>query len=96
MSDKPDKARRKELLEAYVRREQAKREEQQYLSKEQHVALLDFLDKRLGEDPCYRDLRLSMEWASIAGIDQGNLRESLYLQGAYCDCEVLANLDYDA
>lgn len=98
MSNKPDPQRRKELKALYRKQEEEKQAARRYLSPEEMRSLQAYVDSRLQEEPCDRSLRLTMQWADEAGgrsIDKERLRDSLAQLGAYCDCEVVLNVDYD-
>jgi len=57
-------------------------------------ALCDHLDEWFPRAGCDDTLRLTRAWASERGLDPDDVAASVEHYGAYCDCEVPANLEY--
>ena len=93
MATAEEKARRKQLKDAYLREEQAAMAALMPLDQAQLEALLDAVDEALEADGCDHTLRATDAWAEEHGVDVERLHEGLAAHGGYCDCEVLMNLD---
>ena len=65
------------------------------VSEAQFHALLDHLDRWLGDNRCDRTLAETLSWADRTGLNANQLKALLPELGGGCDCEVLANLDPD-
>jgi hypothetical protein len=89
----PDRDRRRFLRDAYKNAERAARSALLPIDAEQLDALLDYLDEKLGDEPCDHTTRHAERWAATHGIDSARLDEGLQEFGGYCDCEILANVD---
>lgn len=84
---------RRELKARYKAQERHQAQTAMTISEEQLTALLAHLDVSLAKEPCDDKLRLTERWATRNDIGAGPLKASLAVFGAFCDCEVLANVD---
>jgi len=94
MPSKEEKERRKQLIDSA--NEQAKKafDESLPLSREQFKALFNFLDKALEKEACDDTLSYVYTWMvdnNLTNVD--DVMKWLNEYGAYCDCEVLANVE---
>ncbi len=55
--------------------------------------LIDFVDRNVRERGCDHSHRFSAAWATARSIDWDDLLDALESRGAFCDCEVVMNLD---
>lgn len=53
---------------------------------------MEFVDRNVRASGCDHTFRFSSIWASPQGIDWDQLRDAFERQGAFCDCEVAANM----
>ena len=94
MPDKNEIERRKQIKKEL--REKAKLEFENSLpiSREKFTQLFDFLDEKLSEYDCDDSLTLTVEFLQENKIEKIEKIESwLQKNGAYCDCEVLNNVE---
>jgi len=94
MPSKEEKERRKQLKDAA--NEQAKKafEESLPLSRVQFKSLFSFLDKALEREECDDTLSYVYTWMVDNNLDNvDGVMKWLNEHGAYCDCEVLANVE---
>jgi hypothetical protein len=55
--------------------------------------LIEFVDERVREHGCDHTRRFTAEWATKSGIDASGLEDALDDAGAFCDCEVVLNIE---
>ena len=89
----PDKARRRELRDAYKRAEAEARSAGLPLSREQLTALVGFVDELVVSDGCDHSLRHTRRWLVEHRLDEQQIIAALEELGGYCDCEVVMNCD---
>ena len=63
------------------------------LSYEQLCDLLTFLDRSLKNEFCDGTMKNMKKWAFLNGVNQEKLEKSFNYFGAYCDCEVIYNIE---
>jgi hypothetical protein len=91
-----EKRRRQELLHERIREEHARNPGPELpMSHKQLAELVDHLDVWLGENACDRTLRESRHWAAEHGLDPDAVEMGLPEFGGGCDCEVVANMDWE-
>jgi len=93
MSDKAEKARRKEILHA--QREEARRKVREALPADAQTlkALFNHVDSALESTECDNTLRHSLDFIQSHGLRDDVFISWLEDNGGYCDCEVLANVE---
>ena len=91
--ERPNEARRRQLRRDYKHVERTAWLASLPLDEARHGALLDHLDRTLGEHGCDHTLRLTEQWLTLENLDVDEALDRYRLMGAGCDCEVLANLD---
>ena len=96
MASKDEKARRKQLKDAYLRADQAASAALMPLDRAQLESLLDYVDATVGSEGCDHTRRATDAWATLHGVDLERLHEGLEEYGGFCDCEVVMNVDPDA
>ena len=89
---RPEQDRKRTLEREARARERAAAEAALPLPKAELAALLDHLDERLGDEECDDTLRLTSAFLEARVLDVGAISDWLRASGAYCDCEVLANV----
>lgn len=59
-----------------------------------HVArMIDFIDQKVREQGCDHSRRFCAKWAQQNAVDWDDLRDALDSAGAFCDCEVVLNIE---
>lgn len=96
MTTPPDKARRRFLRDAYKNAERVARTALLTIDQDQLEQLLDYVDERLGEQPCDHTARHAQRWAQSHRIEWETLAEGLQEFGGYCDCEIVMNVEPEA
>lgn len=96
MTTPPDKARRRFLRDAYKNAERVARTALLTIDQDQLEQLLDYVDERLGEQPCDHTARHAQRWAQSHRIEWETLAEGLLEFGGYCDCEIVMNVEPEA
>lgn len=96
MTTPPDKARRRFLRDAYKNAERVARTALLTIDQDQLEQLLDYVDERLGEQPCDHTARHAHRWAQSHRIEWETLAEGLQEFGGYCDCEIVMNVEPEA
>jgi hypothetical protein len=96
VASKDEKARRKQLKDAYVRAEQAASAALMPLDRAQLESLLDHVDAAVESEGCDHTRRATDAWAVQHGVELDRLHEGLEEYGGFCDCEVVMNVDADA
>jgi hypothetical protein len=89
-----DKSRRKQIRDQL--RLKAKEEFNQSLpmSTDKFKALFDYLDLTLQNEQCSDDHTLTIWFLNLVGIDNTeDVVGWLIVNGGYCDCEVIANVE---
>lgn len=82
---------KKELLRKFKEEQQNNFIESLPMSAENFVKLFDYLDENMLE--CYNGLCLTLEFLKKNNLPVDNVVEWLKKNGAFCDCEVLANIE---
>ena len=54
--------------------------------------MIDFVDAHVRRDGCDHTHRFASQWCRVTGIDWDDLLDALEQRGAYCDCELVLNL----
>ena len=62
-------------------------------AKEKIEDLFDFLDRRLENTDCTHDLKFTMQFLMEKRLDMPRFMSWLNENGAYCDCEILGNVE---
>jgi hypothetical protein len=96
VASKDEKARRKQLKDAYLRTEQAASAALMPLDQAQLESLLDHVDAAVASEGCDHTRRATDAWAAQHGIELDRLHEGLEEYGGFCDCEIVMNVDPDA
>lgn len=91
MSERPDKRKKKELLDRWKAGERAGARAKLPLPDEQMRALFDMLDEQLPRQGCDHTLRLVGRWLHDNELPVKRVEEWLRENGGHCDCEALAN-----
>ncbi len=55
--------------------------------------LFDYLDVRLSKDECAHDLKFTMQFLMENRLSMPTFMSWLNENGAYCDCEILQNIE---
>lgn len=92
MAISPDKARRKQLRDAYKKAEREAGPKLTVIDYEQLEELLDYVEGQFDEEPCDHSARHAQRWASSRRIDWEALAPELREFGGYCDCEIVMNV----
>ena len=85
-----DKLKKKRLRADYKKQERQKFEESLPLSRE---LFFDFLDVELETQACQDDFLLTQTFLDEYNVEVETVRDFLEANGAYCDCEVLFNVE---
>ena len=93
MTSKDEKARRKELKDAYVRADRAASAALMPLDRAHLQSLLDHVDAAVSSEGCDHTRRATDAWALDHGVELHPLHEGLEEYGGFCDCEVVMNVD---
>ena len=96
MAPKDERARRKQLKDAYLRTELAASAALMPLDQAQLESLLDHVDTAVAAQGCDHSRKATDAWATQYGVDLDRLYEGLEEYGGFCDCEVVMNVDPDA
>ena len=89
----PTSAEKKRLKRQYLGADKTRKQGLLGLSRSQLEDLLGFLDNRSQTTPCLHGFEGVEEWARGHRIDASQLLTSLGDLGAFCDCEVVFNLN---
>ena len=93
MADRPDKRRRKELLDQLRAAQRAASRAALPVPDAQMQALFDMLDHELPRHGCDHTLRLTRHWLVAQNLDDESVVRWLRDHGGFCDCEALANAE---
>lgn len=63
------------------------------LNREQVSELIEYVDEKLADRVCDSTLKYARKWLEGRDLDVESCVKWLNKNGAYCDCEVLFNLD---
>ncbi|WP_406072088.1 DUF2695 domain-containing protein [Micromonospora sp. NBC_01638] len=96
MASPAEKARRKQLRDAYKNAEREVCTSLMPIDRDRLTALVDFVDGHVAAEGCDHTRRFSERWAREQGIDWEFLRRGLDEFGGFCDCEVVMNCDSHA
>lgn len=88
-----DRAEKKRLQQELRKREKQAFIDSLPMSQELFKQLFDCLDERLEEQGCNHTLDITMEFLESNDISANTVVEWLNKHGAYCDCEMLANIE---
>ncbi|WP_433045004.1 DUF2695 domain-containing protein [Dactylosporangium sp. CS-033363] len=91
MGNSPEKARRRQLRDAYKNADRAAGAALMPLDAAQLQSLVEFVDGRLAAEGCDHSTRHAERWARDHGVEWDALRGGLAEFGGYCDCEVVLN-----
>lgn len=67
----------------------------QKLKKQQIQSLCQYLYEHGRLASCDGTFRLTTKWAEIEGLSVSDVIDFLQAHGAYCDCQVLLNVQFD-
>ena len=67
----------------------------QKLKKQQIQSLCQYLYEHGGLASCDGSFKLTRKWIEIEGLSPFEVIEFLQERGAYCDCQVLLNVQFD-
>jgi hypothetical protein len=95
VASKDEKARRKQMKDAYLREEQASSAALMPLDRPQLEALLDHVEAAVEADGCDHSRRATDAWATAHRVELAGLHVALEEYGGYCDCEVVMNVHPD-
>jgi Ca2+-binding EF-hand superfamily protein len=87
------KEERKELRKRYKKIEREKNRELLKINEFQLRRLLKYLDSKSILSQCNHSFRLTREWAIKENIDIEEFIISMESLGAYCDCEIILDID---
>lgn len=62
-------------------------------AKERIEDLFDYLDRRSEDESCTHDLKFTMQFLMENRLDMPKFMSWLNENGAYCDCEILGNVE---
>lgn len=82
---------KKELLNIFKEEQRINFKKSLPMSIENFIKLFDYLDENM--DKCYDDLRLTVKFLKENNLLVDKVIEWLEIKGAFCDCEVLANVE---
>ncbi|MEW9077111.1 DUF2695 domain-containing protein [Terrisporobacter glycolicus] len=88
-----DKSRKKELLKKFKNEERCEFQNSLHFSKEIFEQLFDYIDEILETYGCDDTLKYTKEFLQMNNLPFQESIEWLQENGAYCDCEVLANIE---
>jgi hypothetical protein len=90
-----ERARRRQLRDAYKNAERTARAALLPLNKGDLGDLIDFVDAYVVAEGCDHTRRFTERWATERQIALDRLAEGLEEFGGFCDCEVVMNCDPD-
>lgn len=94
MPDKNEKDRRKQLLDGLNQQAREAFESSLPMSRDLFQQLFDYLDEQLGSTECDDTYTLTKQFLSQSGVsEQEPVLQWLSDHGAYCDCEILNNVE---
>ena len=88
-----DDQQKRDARRAYKDAERSRAREAVVLDEPELTDLIDYLDDHLAESACDHSFRLTERWAAERTVESSALVSSLQILGAYCDCEVVANVE---
>ena len=89
-----DKARRKQIRDELRRKAKEEFETSLPMSRAQFEGLFDYLNLTLQKEVCNDDYALALWYLELVGIkDSDEVIGWLLVNGGYCDCEILANVE---
>lgn len=91
MTSANERARRKQLRDAYKSAERAARSALLPINRSQLATLVEFVDAQVLADGCDHTPRHGKRWAYEQGISWEALGEGLRQLGGWCDCEIVMN-----
>ncbi|PPK66854.1 DUF2695 domain-containing protein [Actinokineospora auranticolor] len=89
----PSREERKRLKDEYLRAEHKASRERMVLDLAQLDSLVTSVEASVAEHGCDHTLHATIAWAEERAVDLESLMIGLEDQGAYCDCEVVMNID---
>jgi hypothetical protein len=94
MSKQIEQERRKQLLKELKEKEEQQFELSLPIDREDFLDLFNYLDAELESYACDNTLKLTENFLKTKNIhDISAIKEWLSNHGAYCDCEILANIE---
>lgn len=94
MTNNSDKSRKKELKDEWKKKQQEIFEKSLPMSREQFQKLFDYLDYIAQEKECDNTLRFTKRFLiENVGENGDAVIKWLNNNGAYCDCEILFNIE---
>jgi len=88
MTSANERARRKQLRDAYKNADRAARSALLPINRSQLAALVESVDAQVLADGCDHTTRHAQRWAYEQGITWEALGEGLRQLGGWCDCEI--------
>ncbi len=94
MPDKNEKERRRQIMNKLTKKAKEEFELSLPMSRELFKNLFDYLDQKLTDSDCDNNLKSTTIFLETYNINNGDkIKEWLEDNGAYCDCEVLDNVE---
>ncbi|MCB1327849.1 MAG: DUF2695 domain-containing protein [Leptospiraceae bacterium] len=88
-----DASKKREFKRAYLKQQKVTRARSFALSQRQFSELQDYLQTKLEDSKCSGALRYSLGWEIAMNLPADSVLHSVQENGAFCDCEVLMNID---
>lgn len=89
-----DKARRKQIKDELRKKSQEGFENNLPMSRAQFNGLFDYLSLALQKEACNDDHTLTFCFLELIGVKNSDeVMDWLLVNGGYCDCEILANVE---
>ena len=93
MTDKSEKARRKEILRSQREENQRSVREGLPMTPAEMKMLFDYIDEHLSLSECYNTLRFAREFLKSNALPEEQVVAWLEAAGGYCDCEAIGNAE---
>lgn len=62
------------------------------MTEQEYIPLHNYIANKLNQENCWNILQFASEYILDNGLDAERVVEFLYINGGYCDCEVLMNV----
>lgn len=94
MGSKAEKKNRKTILKQLKEKDSESFLKSLPVDKKLFRDLFDYLSSNLGDDDCNNDMVMTLQFLTEKKIEnRANVIQWLHDHGAYCDCEVLSNVE---
>lgn len=94
MASKEEKKNRKEILKQLKEKDSETFLKSLPINKKMFQDLFNYLNNNLGDDDCNNDMVMTLRFLTEKQIEnRANVIQWLHDHGAYCDCEVLSNVE---